>query len=119
MSVTDYEIALRLLVACVLGGLIGLERENWDRPAGFRTHILVCTGSTLVMVSDPASDDFKTEASYQKLIWGDVKGFCIRFHLFVFIASVVYVFLLSCDFAGLLKHIVVITVKKIIEEIVV
>lgn len=50
MSVTDYEIALRLLVACVLGGLIGLERENWDRPAGFRTHILVCTGSALVMV---------------------------------------------------------------------
>ncbi len=50
MNVTDYEIALRLLVACVLGGLIGLERENWDRPAGFRTHILVCTGSALVMV---------------------------------------------------------------------
>ena len=50
MAVTDYEIALRLLVACVLGGLIGLERENWDRPAGFRTHILVCTGSALVMV---------------------------------------------------------------------
>ena len=50
MTIVDYEISLRLLAACVLGGLIGLERENWDRPAGFRTHILVCTGSALVMV---------------------------------------------------------------------
>ncbi len=50
MTDIDYEIALRLLVACLLGGLIGMERENWDRPAGFRTHILVCTGSALVMV---------------------------------------------------------------------
>ncbi len=50
MTGLDYEIALRLIVACVLGGLIGMERENWDRPAGFRTHILVCTGSALVMV---------------------------------------------------------------------
>lgn len=40
----------RLALACVLGGLIGLERESHHRPAGFRTHILVCVGSSLVMI---------------------------------------------------------------------
>lgn len=40
---------LRILAAMVLGGLIGLERER-NHAAGFRTHILVCTGVALVMV---------------------------------------------------------------------
>lgn len=40
----------RLLLALVLGGLIGLERELHGRPAGFRTHILVCMGSALTMI---------------------------------------------------------------------
>ncbi len=41
----------RLIVACVLGGIIGFEREHVHRPAGLRTHILVCVGSALVMVT--------------------------------------------------------------------
>lgn len=41
---------LRLLLAVVLGGLIGLEREAHGRPAGLRTHILVCLGSALFTV---------------------------------------------------------------------
>lgn len=45
------EIILRLLLAGLLGGLIGYEREHTNRPAGFRTHILVCVGSALVMVT--------------------------------------------------------------------
>ena len=44
----DMEMFIRILVSCILGGLIGLERERGLRPAGFRTHILVCTGSTLI-----------------------------------------------------------------------
>lgn len=44
-------LAIRLLLACVLGGIIGYERENMHRPAGFRTHILVCVGSSLVMLT--------------------------------------------------------------------
>lgn len=44
-------VLLRLVVACVLGGIIGFEREHSNRPAGFRTHILVCVGSALVMVT--------------------------------------------------------------------
>lgn len=43
--------ALRLMLACLLGGVIGYEREQTHRPAGFRTHILVCVGSALVMVT--------------------------------------------------------------------
>lgn len=42
---------IRLLLACILGGLIGFERESMNRPAGFRTHILVCLGSALVMLT--------------------------------------------------------------------
>lgn len=38
-------IALRLVVAAILGALLGLEREWRERPAGLRTHILVCVAS--------------------------------------------------------------------------
>lgn len=41
----------RLLLASVLGGLIGLEREIHGRPAGFRTHLLVSLGSCLFCVT--------------------------------------------------------------------
>ena len=43
-------LTFRLLLACLLGGLIGFEREFHGREAGFRTHILVCLGSALFMV---------------------------------------------------------------------
>lgn len=41
---------LRLVLAGALGGLVGLERELRGRQAGFRTYLLVCLGSALVMV---------------------------------------------------------------------
>ena len=41
------EILTRLVLAVVVGGLIGLEREIVHRPAGIRTHMLVCMGSAL------------------------------------------------------------------------
>jgi len=41
--------ALRLILAAVLGGVIGHERQNSHRPAGLRTHMLVAVGSALVM----------------------------------------------------------------------
>lgn len=44
-------IAVRLVLAALLGGIIGFERENLKRPAGFRTHILVCVGSALAMIT--------------------------------------------------------------------
>jgi putative Mg2+ transporter-C (MgtC) family protein len=47
---TNGEIFLRLVLAGILGGLVGYERERHNRPAGLRTHILVCLGSALVMI---------------------------------------------------------------------
>ena len=41
------DMVFRLAVAVVLGGVIGFERESQDRPAGLRTHILVCAGAAL------------------------------------------------------------------------
>jgi putative Mg2+ transporter-C (MgtC) family protein len=40
--------ALRLLLACALGGWIGLEREASGKPAGFRTNLIICLGAALV-----------------------------------------------------------------------
>ncbi len=47
-----YELIVfwRLLLAALLGGLIGVEREVHGRPAGFRTHLLVTLGACLMMV---------------------------------------------------------------------
>ncbi len=50
MPITDYELALRLFLACIFGGIVGYERERNDSPAGFRTHILVSLGAALIMV---------------------------------------------------------------------
>jgi len=47
VTFTLWEMLVRLVIAILLGGLIGLERETHGRPAGLRTHILVCFGATL------------------------------------------------------------------------
>ncbi|MGH9867843.1 MAG: MgtC/SapB family protein [Candidatus Polarisedimenticolia bacterium] len=44
------EDGLRLGLAVLMGGVIGLERQASDKPAGLRTHILICVGSTLMMI---------------------------------------------------------------------
>ena len=46
----EYEFILRIFVAAILGGLIGLEREYRSKEAGFRTHFLVALGSALFMI---------------------------------------------------------------------
>ncbi|MDG2764905.1 MgtC/SapB family protein, partial [Vibrio parahaemolyticus] len=48
--INNIEIIVRLVLSAFLGGLIGMEREASNRPAGFRTHILVSIGSTLMML---------------------------------------------------------------------
>src|SRR2546425_8623532 len=45
----DPSIPVKLFLAAVLGGIIGIEREIRDKPAGLRTNILICVGSTLFM----------------------------------------------------------------------
>lgn len=44
------EIIIRLVLSAIVGGLIGMEREVNNRPAGLRTHVLVTLGSALVML---------------------------------------------------------------------
>lgn len=46
----EWEMAMRLLLSCILGGFIGYERESHHKAAGLRTHILVSIGSCLIMV---------------------------------------------------------------------
>ena len=48
MKLTINEIIIRILMALIIGGLIGYERELQNRAAGLRTHILVCLGATII-----------------------------------------------------------------------
>ena len=45
-------ILLRIILSVFIGGIIGLEREHKNRPAGFRTRILVCLGAMLIMLTN-------------------------------------------------------------------
>lgn len=45
-------ICVRVLLTLLIGGLLGMERGRKNRPAGFRTHMLVCLGAALVMMTN-------------------------------------------------------------------
>ena len=55
-------VALPILGSIIAGGIIGLEREWRGRAAGFRTHILVCLASTLLMVAAMSQADWAFKA---------------------------------------------------------
>lgn len=60
------EVTFRLILSVFLSGIIGIERESIKRPAGLRTHILVCVGSTLVMLTSLfIFDMFKEQTALQ------------------------------------------------------
>ena len=50
-DLTPWSVVLRMVIASLLGMLIGLERSYKNRPAGFRTHILVCVGSCVASLT--------------------------------------------------------------------
>lgn len=50
-GVTVGSVALRMVLAVVCGGIIGIEREYKRRPAGFRTHILICLGAAMTTLT--------------------------------------------------------------------
>lgn len=50
-EVNTFSIIVRLTLAVIFSGIIGLERGRKKRPAGLRTHILVCVGATIVMIT--------------------------------------------------------------------
>lgn len=51
MFITNRDIIMRLLIALIVGGLTGLERERSHQFAGFRTHILVSVGSCITSIT--------------------------------------------------------------------
>lgn len=59
--ISESEILLRLLLGALFGGIIGFERQHHGRSAGFRTHLLVCLASVLVMI---VSEHFHNLASF-------------------------------------------------------
>jgi putative Mg2+ transporter-C (MgtC) family protein len=63
----EVEIVLRLLLAAALGAVIGYQRERAAKPAGLRTHVLICVGAALFTVASlfgfgPAADPARVAA---------------------------------------------------------
>jgi putative Mg2+ transporter-C (MgtC) family protein len=56
-------MALRILGALVIGALIGLERSFHGRPAGFRTHALVCVASAVLMLVTVYQNEWMTQVT--------------------------------------------------------
>ena len=50
-DMTFLSVCVRMLLATVCGGIIGMEREYKRRPAGFRTHILICLGAAMTTLT--------------------------------------------------------------------
>lgn len=51
LKLDNLAVIVRLVTAVLVGGIIGMEREHKHRPAGFRTHILICLGATLTSLT--------------------------------------------------------------------
>ena len=67
-------VSLRLLVAVVFGGIVGYTREKDNKPAGFRTHILVCFGAAVIsMVQDQLRLNILELASINLKLSGVIK----------------------------------------------
>lgn len=49
LEVKEIQTLLRLIIVVILSGIVGFERESWNKPAGFRTHVLVGISAVLVM----------------------------------------------------------------------
>jgi putative Mg2+ transporter-C (MgtC) family protein len=56
-------MTLRIIGALLIGGLIGLERSFHGRPAGFRTHSLVCVASSLLMLVTVYQNEWMTQVA--------------------------------------------------------
>jgi putative Mg2+ transporter-C (MgtC) family protein len=65
-------IVIRLLAATLLGAIVGLQRERAGKPAGLRTHMLVCIGTALVVLAG-SSAGMSTDG-LSRVIQGIVTG---------------------------------------------
>ncbi len=58
LSAVEIEMILKLVIAAALGALIGLERELSRKPAGMRTHALVCLGAAMFAIVSVAVNNY-------------------------------------------------------------
>lgn len=50
LTIQEVETLVKLILIVILSGIVGYERESWNKPAGFRTHVLVGISAVLVMI---------------------------------------------------------------------
>ncbi len=71
---SELTILARIALAMLLGGLIGIEREAANRPAGFRTHMLVCgMAAMLVGLADPLVDLSRWHGGTESLTFDPIR----------------------------------------------
>lgn len=66
-------VSVRLLVAALLGGLLGFEREQRGKSAGIKTHMLVCIGAALFVLI-PQQAGLVSEADLSRVMQGIISG---------------------------------------------
>ncbi len=67
-SIDLLTVSVRLIIALLCGGIIGIERERKQRPAGFRTHILICIGAAMTtLTSQYIAFDLKATTDLARL----------------------------------------------------
>ena len=68
----ELDVILRLVIAALAGGIIGYERSAAEKPAGFRTHLLVCVGAALFTLLSLHA--FSDQADISRVAAGIVVG---------------------------------------------
>ena len=89
-SVTTLSVFVRLACAFICGGIIGIERSYKRRPAGFRTHILICIGAAITTLTsqylylnmhyftDMARLGAQVVASANVYIWNNISKYIVN-----------------------------------------
>ena len=80
LGVSWWEQGLRLLLAVFIGCVIGIERERKNRPAGMRTHVLVCVGASIIaimeslMIADTITLNMNNESTGIAISYGRISA---------------------------------------------
>lgn len=73
-NITWYGVITRLIIAAIFGGIIGLERQNNNQSAGFRTHIILTVASALAMLTNQFIFERFGNADISRIAAGVVSG---------------------------------------------
>jgi putative Mg2+ transporter-C (MgtC) family protein len=74
MQITELDVFARLVVASILGALVGFEREKHGQSAGLRTHTLVCVGSALITITSLKVATFSNQVDPSRIAAQIVTG---------------------------------------------